>query len=258
MGGTIGFVGTGHFAGYLIQGLMRAAEAPQIVVSPRNPDKARELAARFGVTIAADNQGVIDRADIVILATRPALGTAAIDGLVFRPGQTAVTMVAGMTVATFAAAVAPACAHRAIAHAGVSIGASPVFLYPDAPDLHGPFSAWGPVEASPDEAAFEVATVFPVFYAALYRIIEEAARWGVAQGLEPAAARDLATVCMKATALMAEADRDRPLADIIGSLATKGGLTERMIAVLEDAGAIDAWSDSLEVVLRRVRGDMEA
>ncbi|MBT5414717.1 MAG: NAD(P)-binding domain-containing protein, partial [Rhodospirillaceae bacterium] len=244
--------------GYLVQGLMRAESPPDIVVSPRNADKAGELAARFGVGIAADNQAVIDTADVVILATRPALGTTAIDGLTFRPDQIAFTMVAGMTLAAFQSVVAPARAHRAIAHAGVSIGASPVFLYPDAPELHTLFSAWGPVEASPDEAAFEVATVFPVFYAALYRIIEESARWGAAQGLEPAAARDLATVSMKATALMAEADRDRPLAEIIDSLATKGGMTERMIAVLEGRGAIEAWSESMEVVLRRVRGDMEA
>ncbi|MDA0703013.1 MAG: NAD(P)-binding domain-containing protein [Proteobacteria bacterium] len=258
MGRTIGIVGAGHLAGYLVQGLMRLEKPPAIVVSPRNAEKARELAERFGVSIAEDNQAVIDAADIVILATRPPLGTAAIDGLSFRPEQIAVTIVAGMPLAVFSAAAAPARVHRAIAHAGVSIGASPVFLYPDAPELHEMFSAWGPVEASPDEAAFEVATVFPVFYAALYRIIEEATRWGVAQGLEPAAARDLATVSMKATAAMAEADRERPLPEIIDSLATKGGLTERMIEVLEERGAIEAWSESLDVVLRRVRGDMQA
>ena len=68
----IGFLGTGAITEAVVTGLATAPEPPDIVVSPRTIARSRALAQCFGnVAVAADNQAVLDRADIVVLALRP-------------------------------------------------------------------------------------------------------------------------------------------------------------------------------------------
>ena len=65
----IGFLGTGAITEAVVTGLATAPEPPDIVVSPRTIARSRALAQCFGnVAVAADNQAVLDRADIVVLA----------------------------------------------------------------------------------------------------------------------------------------------------------------------------------------------
>jgi len=47
---AIGFIGTGHIAAAVVEGLVTApGPAPRICVSPRNAQKAAELAKRFDI-----------------------------------------------------------------------------------------------------------------------------------------------------------------------------------------------------------------
>lgn len=255
---TLGIVGTGHFAGYLVEGLCRAGDGPRIVVSPRNAAVARRLAEAFGVAIAADNQGVVDAADLVIFTTRPADGAAPAAALGWREGQVAVTMVAGLALDAFAHATQPATAVRAMASSAVALGASPFFLYPDHAAVRALGARLGAVQVMADEATFEAASVLPVYYALLFRIIGEATDWCIENGVEPGAARELVSMSMRGAALMAAKQEDLEIEAIVESLATKGGLTERGLLSLASDDAFGAWPRALDVVLRRMRGDLEA
>lgn len=258
MNQALGIIGTGHFAGYLVEGLCRAGDGPRIVVSPRNAAVARRLAAAFGVAIAADNQGVVDAADMVILTTRPADGAAPAAVLGWREGQIAVTLVAGLGIDAFARACRPATAVRAMASAAVALGASPFFLYPDHAAVRALGARLGAVQVMADEATFEAASVLPVYYALLFRIIGEATDWCIENGVEPGAARALTAMSMRGAALMAAKQDDLEIEAIVASLATKGGLTERGLLSLEADDAFGAWRRALDLVLRRMRGDHEA
>ena len=255
---VLGIIGTGHFAGYLVAGLCRAGDGPRIVVSPRNATVAQRLAEAFGVGIAADNQGVVDAADTVILTTPPADGADPAAALTWREGQVAITMVAGLALAPFARATQPATAVRAMASAAVALGASPFYLYPDHAAARALGARLGAVQAMADEATFEAASVLPVYYALLFRLIGEAADWCVENGVEPAAARELVAMSMQGAAVMAAKQDDLGIEEIVESLATKGGLTERGLISLEADDAFGAWGRALDLVLRRLRGDLEA
>src|SRR5690606_27992786 len=167
-----------------------------------------ELSARFGAGVARDNQDVLDRSDLVMVMTRPGLGAQALEGLRFRPDQVALCMVAGMPLAAFAPAVAPAKAVRTMAGASVAVGESPFVLYPDDERVRALGARLGLVHVPADEAAFDVASALPVLYAMLYRLIETGAAWCEAHGMPPGQARDQATMAMKAAALMAERQRE--------------------------------------------------
>ena len=104
----VGIIGVGHLAGYLVEGLYRARPALEIVLSPRNAHRSARLADRFGATVATSNQAVADTADLLILSTRPGDAVAVCTEVTFRPGQTVVSVAAGLPLDTLRPAVAPA------------------------------------------------------------------------------------------------------------------------------------------------------
>lgn len=68
---TIGFIGAGNMASALIGGLLAKGYTPdQISVSDPSASQREPLAAR-GVFTSADNEAVIARSDVVILAVKP-------------------------------------------------------------------------------------------------------------------------------------------------------------------------------------------
>ena len=47
---------------------------------------------------------------------------------------------------------------------------------------------------------------------------------------------------------------DRPLGEIAGAVATPGGISEMLLATLADRGALAAWDEGLDRVLKRIGG----
>eukprot|EP01035_Chromulina_nebulosa_P060444 gene60444-82701_t len=92
----MGFVGTGEITRAIVTGLARTdlASTP-IVLSPRNAAVAAGLAGRFAnVTVAPDNQAVLDNADLVFLAIRPQIVEEVVRALRFRADHHVVSLVA--------------------------------------------------------------------------------------------------------------------------------------------------------------------
>ncbi|MGZ8180915.1 MAG: pyrroline-5-carboxylate reductase [Methylobacter sp.] len=68
----IGFIGGGNMASSLISGLIASGHAPeQIWVSDINPDTLTALKHDLNVNTSADNDDVINAADVVVLAVKP-------------------------------------------------------------------------------------------------------------------------------------------------------------------------------------------
>lgn len=92
----LGFIGTGAITEAMVRGLKRSALADwPVMVSPRGAEVAARLAELPGVTVAADNQAVVDGADLVVLAIRPQVAEAVVRALRLRPGQKVLSLVAG-------------------------------------------------------------------------------------------------------------------------------------------------------------------
>jgi pyrroline-5-carboxylate reductase len=70
-----GFVGVGTMSSAIVRGMCTLSTLPMtsIVLSPRGADKVATLKALFPdmVTIAADNQAVLDACDIVFVGVLP-------------------------------------------------------------------------------------------------------------------------------------------------------------------------------------------
>lgn len=250
---AVGFIGTGHFASFLIEGLHREGNAPPIVVSPRGRTRAEDLADRFGAAIAADNQGVVDAADLVVVATRLGDWADAIASLEWRAGQTAISVAGGLALAPFAEAVEPAKAVKAMVSYAVAVGESPFFLYPENAAARAFGARLGTVMAIADESSFEAASVMPVFHAMVFRLLATGEAWCTDQGLAPEAARALTILSLRGAAVMAARREGGSLEAIVEGLAPPGGLTGRGLEILESEDALGAWRRAMDGVLARAR-----
>ena len=91
----LGVLGVGHLAASMLAGFQRSGLGPEsILLSPRG--KAAALCARHGFRLAADNRDLVERADIVILAVRPAQAPQVVQDLPWREGQLLISVCAGV------------------------------------------------------------------------------------------------------------------------------------------------------------------
>ncbi|MBC2835186.1 pyrroline-5-carboxylate reductase dimerization domain-containing protein [Paragemmobacter straminiformis] len=248
---TIGILGTGHLAEFLIRGA--AGKGFGFLVAPSR--RAKTLGARPDVTLAASNQQVVDGADLVLVCLPARDGLAILQTLRFHAGQSVLSAMAGTRLAPLAAAVGPAAAHCTMmpGHAN-AYGAGPCLLYPADPAWHAFLATLGPVHGFTDETAFVTATAFGALSGASFFLMDSLTRWFAANGMDGSDARRLIaeTLIGNATVLLNET---ASLAEITPGIATPGGITEALVRALGAKGALDAWHPALDIVLTRVRGE---
>ena len=253
----VGIVGVGHLAGYLVEGLARAQPQLEVVLSPRNVERSADLAARHGAHVAADNQAVCDRANVILVTTRPADVVGVCEALAFRTGQTVIATAAGVPLAAVASVVAPARAVRAMPLTCSAIGRSPTLLVPDDPAARALFELLGTVHSLEDDAQFTPASVIAAYYGWVYALMDEAITWCEGTDVPPATARELVLETTRGAAEMALHHPDRELSDLLDSLATPGGVTRQGLETLERRESLSAWVEALDEVLRRLRGEAQ-
>ena len=241
---TVGVIGVGYLGECLAEGL--AASQTPLVLSPRNAERVNSLVDRFGCEIAASNYDVVERSDLVFLATRPTDIAATAAGLPWRDGQRAISIAAGIGLESFAAAVSPALAIRSMPIASCRICESPTAFCPDDSMTASILEKIGSAHPFPDEAQFKTASIFGAFYALSYAFLDEVSGWAETNGLEPVAGRQLSARMVQAAAAAVLDRSDRAPGELLNDLMTPGGITEKGLKVLEDSRALKRWSEALD------------
>jgi pyrroline-5-carboxylate reductase len=99
MGEQIAILGAGVMGETLLSGLLRAGWTPDdVVITERRPDRAAELAARYGVA-AVSNAEAVAGADTVVMVVKPQDISALLSevGPALRPGALVVSIAAGIS-----------------------------------------------------------------------------------------------------------------------------------------------------------------
>ena len=184
---VLGIIGVGGLAGFVVEGLRRAGDEREILLSPRGAAQAAHLAKRFGCRVAADNQAVVDGAALVIIATPPAAVLSCLSALSWRAGQAMICVAIDVTRATLAKAAPGALVLRAMPSNAAALGICPTPLFPAHPEAKALLSRLGPVFELEDERAFDAATALAGYHLWCYGLMEAVAQAAVAEGLPRAA-----------------------------------------------------------------------
>ena len=253
---TYGILGVGAIAAAIVTGLCEhAPDAPPILLSPRNADRAADLASRFATArIARSNQEVIDGSSVVLVCLRPQDARSVLPELKFSAQQAIVSMMAGISIETLRGMVAPA--HdiaRAIPLPAVATreGATPIF--PPTQAARALFDRLGTSIEIPTATAFEATSASTATIAAHFAYLNAICEWLVAQGVSSSAARRqvAATFAGLAAQLQGQAPN---FAELARDHVTPGGTNEQFLRLLEQARVFDAVDEGLDRVLDRLAG----
>lgn len=251
----LGVIGVGRLAHFVVTGLRRAGDRRPILLSPRNAAVAAALVAGQACNLCADNQLVVDRAATVIFATPPGDCLAAVAALRWRQGQTLLSMVAGVNHSQLAEAAPGARVVRAIPAPSSEACADVIPVFPRDAEVRALLSGLGTVIEFSDESSFQAVAAAGLCQLWAYGLIDAVASELAAAGISRALALRVAAGHFRAAADLADFTKDaggpRPRLD---AEARPGTLTGAGLAVLEQAGAFDAWRRAYAGCLARSRG----
>lgn len=240
----LGFIGTGNLAAFLVEGLFKVKAPYEITVSPRNAAKAKELQQRFGVTIAS-NQDIAETSDIVIVSLLPPDAPGLLSGLDFRPGQTVLSVMAGIDLKTMMELVDPAdAAISMMPGLANAYNAGPSALHPENAVAMELLQYLGPVHVYGDGKTYMAASVMGAFSGMSTLMLRDAMSWFEANGLAADDARRLVAETLKGNATML-LETTLSMDEVARGVVTPGGITAQGRKILEAGGTLGAALDSI-------------
>lgn len=255
---TIGFIGVGHITKAVVEGLCGDSGPPEpILLSPRNAKVAADLAARFdGVSVAADNQAVLDGAQTVVLAVLPPAAPEILGALAFQPDHQVVSLIALRPQAELAPLVAPAtriC--RAVPLPSAARRLGPVVYYPEDAAVAALIGRFGTPIAAESESAFHRMWTLTSLVAPYYALMGEMMAWAEEGGVAPATARAYLDSMFHTLGAMASGGATS-YPNLAASAQTKGGINEQVMGILAEHDALAPWREGVEAVFQRMERGM--
>ena len=260
-GKTIGFIGGGNMAEAIIKGLL-AGGLPAASILVAEPDASRRtyLSGTYGVATFDENQDMVQRADIVVLAIKPQVAASVLTGLepVISPDALIISIMAGIstdfiekTLVTGVRVV------RVMPNTPALIQAAASAICPgrkatreDLEISREIFSLVGSVAAVPEKLMDAVTGLSGSGPAYVFAFIEALADAGVKNGLPRDIAAQLAVQTVVGAARMAAETGEHP-ALLREKVTSPGGTTIAALHTLEKGGFRGLIMDAVDSACRR-------
>ncbi|WP_435258140.1 NAD(P)-binding domain-containing protein [Thioclava sp. FR2] len=228
----VGFVGTGEIASAMVQGL--AGQGHQIIVSDRNADRARHLAATLEGVSVAPNAEVVAGSDIVVLCLLAKVAGQVLAELPFRADQSVISAMVDVPMKKLRVLCAPATDIAiTIPLPPIAKGGCPLPVFPDSAALHSLFGSKNPVFAVKDEAALDAHFGATALCSPLLAQMIVTANWLASHTGDAEKAE--AYVSKVIRAYLPERPEAGQLAADLYSLSTEGGLNATLRAAMSPA-----------------------
>jgi pyrroline-5-carboxylate reductase len=252
----LGFIGTGRITMALVEAFCTTADPPSIIlVSPRNAERAAQLAARFReVTVARDNQTVVDGTDCIFLALRPPM-VSALGELRFRPEHQIISLIPTRPFTQISVFVEPA---RQLAWAlplpSVARHVGPVAIYPGASFAVDLLARVGTPLVVHDLEHLRILWASTALVSPFFALMEEMSQWATDAGVGRAVAGPYIAAMFHALSALAMEIPDGRYSGLVADAATPGGLNEQALAEIRQAGGHRAFLNALDSILTRLGG----
>lgn len=246
---VIGFIGAGSMAAAMARGW--AGEVGGMLFTDSGSGRAGELAAEVGGASVAGNAELVERADAVVLAVKPAaLDTVAaeLEGM----AKPLVSLLGATPLERLRSAFPQAEVCRVMPNVAVEVREGVLCVAGAGPGpVRDLLDRLGHVVELPDDRFDAATAVMGCAPAYLALAVEALADAGSAAGLDAGLARELVVETTAGTATLL---RRRHPADVRRAVASPGGSTEAGLEALEAAGAREAFEAAVRASLERMRG----
>jgi pyrroline-5-carboxylate reductase len=259
---TIAVLGTGKIGEVLLSGLLRAGwPLPRLLATARRPERAEELATRYGVRVV-DNATAAAEADVLAIAVKPQdAGALLADvGGKVPADKLVVSLVAGLPTSFFAKWLpagtpvvrvmtnTPALVDEAMT--AISAGAHATAAHLElAEEMFRPLGRTIRVPESQQDAVTALSGSGPAYF---YFLVEAMTDAGILLGLPRQAAHDLIVQTAIGSAIMLRDSGEHPV-KLREAVTSPAGTTINAIRELENHGVRAALLAALEAARDRAR-----
>lgn len=234
----IGVIGCGTIASALVPRLAR--DGHEIMVSERSRIRSTALADAYDNVTVADNQGVVDSADLVFVALMAEAAEGVLTDLEFRSDQSVISLMAGASLADLSPWVSPAPPNAILLpFPNVATPGAPVIAMGDVTDLCELLEPDNVIYVTENQAELDAALAAQAVLSPAVAMVEAASMWLGDRVTGPAAAEAFLRALVGSN-LMAG-----PCAPLLDALNTPGGYNQRLRTHMQGGGMLDHLSAGL-------------
>ena len=252
---NLGFIGTGKIASSVITGISNSKISyKKITISPRNIKIAKNLRKKFNkITIAKDNQQVIDQSDWIFLSITPSVGEKIIKNLKFKSKHTVISFISTITLLQLKKAIrVKAKIIRAIPLPPVSLRKGPIPICPPNTKVKKFFNHLGTtIEIKNEKSSINFWTTSGMM-APFYEILRIMSDWLVKREVKRNDAQKYITSLFLALSEDAVKNSNKNLKFLVKESQTPKGLNEQGVKELTRAAFYKSLKKTLNSIHRRL------
>ena len=251
---NLGFIGTGNIVSDVIIGISKSKiKYKKIIISPRNKKKAIYLKKYFKkVTIAKNNQEVIDKTDWVFLGVLPKVGEAILPKLRFRNKQIIVSFMSTTNYTKLKKLIKTKSAIiRAIPMPPIRMGKGPVAIFPPNKKVKGFFDKIGTTIEIKNEKLSKNFWAISGTMASFYELLNILSKWLIRKKTTKVDSQKYVTLLYSALAELALLNSSKPLKNLVNEQ-TPGGLNWQGVNELRKSGYYRLLEKSLKKIYKRL------
>ncbi len=251
----LGFVGTGKITSSVVTGVCRSKISfKKIILSPRNRNIAKKLKRQFKkVSIAKNNQEVINSCNWIFLAVTPTVGQKIIKNLKFKSTQTIISFISTMTLPELKKVIkVKAIILRAIPLPPISLRKGPVPVFPPNKKVRNFFNKLGTTVEIRNEKLSKNFWSTSGMMAPFYELLSTMSNWLVKRGVKRDKAQQYITSLFVALSEDAVVNSKKDLKFLVKDSQTPKGLNEQGVKELRKAGFFRSTEKTLNSILKRL------
>ena len=251
----LGFIGTGKIASSVITGICNSKISfKKILISPRNRNIAQKLKRKFRkVSIAKNNQEIVNACNWVFLAVTPKVGKKIIPNLKFRSNQKVISFIATINLAQLKKAIGKKVKIvRAIPLPPISIRKGPVPICPPDKQVKSFFNKLGTAVEIKNEKSSKNFWATSGMMAPFYELLKVLSDWLVKRGIKRNEAQKYITSLFVALSEDSVTNSKKDLKYLVKDSQTPKGLNEQAVKQLRKTGFYRSLEKSLNSILKRL------
>lgn len=248
MSKSLGILGVGHLACYMVAALRRVGDKRKIVLSPRNQKRAEGLKSSYDCDIATDNQSVVDQCSVLLLAVRPDHLEALSAEITPTSEHLVISCVAGVSMERLQVLMPNITIVRTLPLASAEIGEGVVPLFPENAIAQALLKPTGKLMVFESESDFELAATAAVINGVVFGFMAELSEWFQGKGLAAEQAQSLVIHTLRGATGLSDYMTDQSLRDINTSIATSGTFTRKAQDLIISEKGFESWLKACEYI----------
>ena len=251
----LGFIGTGKIASSVILGVCRSKiKFRQIIVSPRNKRIANNLKKKFKkVSIAKNNQDVINKSNWIFLSVTPKVGDKIIKDLKFKSNQTIISFISTINLSELKKMIkVKSKIVRAIPLPPISIKKGPVPICPPNRQVKSFFDKIGStIEIKNEKLSINFWSTSGMM-ASYYEMLRVMSNWLVKKGIKKQDAQKYITSLFLALSEDAVVNSKKDLKNLVKESQTPKGLNQQGLNTMSKKGVYKSVVNTLNSIHKRL------